>query len=124
MRDIKELTDSVKKYKNAIIQQNFDSKKNTVAYVTIEGKPRILKWFVPGFKRQMENEYQILKKGSSDLAIPHPYNVDITNNVISMNYISGENICDVINDENTLKSEKQRLVILLAEWFSSFHSFF
>ena len=87
MRDIKELTNNVKKYKNAIIQQNFDSKKNTVAYVTIDDKPRILKWFVPGFKRQMKNEYNIFKKGSSKINIPSVYELDEENNVLITSYI-------------------------------------
>ena len=124
MRDIKELTDSVKKYKNAIIQQSFDSKKNTVAYVTIKGKPRVLKWFVPGFKKQMKNEYTVFKKGSSKINIPSVYEMDEENNVLITNYIIGENLCDVINNEDTTTNEKQRLMILLAEWFIDFHNHF
>ena len=54
MRDIEELVQNVEKYKNAIIQQKFQSNKNTVAYVTIDSKPRIFKWYVPGLKRNME----------------------------------------------------------------------
>jgi hypothetical protein len=41
-----------------------------------------------------------------------------------MNYIIGENLCDIINDENASFSEKKRLTILLAEWFYEFHNFF
>ena len=67
MRDIEELIKNSKKYRKTVIQKELNSKKNTVAYVTFKGKPRILKWFVPGFKRQMKNEYSILKKGSSQL---------------------------------------------------------
>ncbi len=124
MKDINELIQNVEKYKNVIIQQEFISKKNTVAYVTIDGKPRILKWFVPGFKRQMETEYKTLKNGSSELCMPHPYEIDKKDNVLIMNYISGENLCDLINDEKTTTDEKQRLMILLAEWFAHFHNHF
>ncbi len=124
MREIEELLNHVKKYKKAILQEKFISKKNTVAYVTIEGKPRILKWFVPGLKRQMNIEYNILKKGSSKLNIPTVYEKDEKNNVLMMSYIIGENLCDIINNEKTTFDEKKRLMILLAEWFFNFHNLF
>jgi len=124
MKDIKDLTGNIEKYKNAIIQHNFDSKKNTVAYVTLGGKPRILKWFVPGFKRQMKNEYDVIKKGSSKINMPSAYEIDEENNVLITSYIIGENLCDVINNEDTTTNEKQRLMMLLAEWFVDFHNHF
>jgi len=124
MRNIEELTKNVKKYKKAVIQQNLDSKKNTVAYVTLKGKPRVLKWFVPGYKRQMMTEYSILKKGASKLNMPSLCEIDEENNVLVTNYIIGENLCDIINNEKTTKDEKQRLMILLAEWFFNFHNHF
>ena len=117
MKDIEELIQNVEKYKKTIIQQRFKSKKNTVAYVTFDRKPRIFKWFAPGFKKQMETEYNILKKGSSKLRIPFPYEIDKDNNVLILSYIIGENLCDVVNDEKSATNEKQRLIILLAEWF-------
>jgi tRNA A-37 threonylcarbamoyl transferase component Bud32 len=124
MRDIEELIDNNKKYKKAIIQKKLKSKKNAVAYITIKDKPRVIKWFVPGLKRQMKIEYNILQEGSSKLGIPPVYKMDEKNNVIIMGYIIGENLCDVINDEKTTKAEKERLMILLAEWFSDFHKYF
>jgi len=124
MRDINELVKNVKKYKKVVIQKKFESKKNTVAYVTIDGKPRVLKWFVPGLRPQMINEYNILKKGSSKLNMPTVYELDKKNNVIVMSYIIGENLCDIINDEKTSFDEKKRLIILLANWFYDFHNFF
>ena len=123
MRDIGELV-SKKKYKKSILQQELKSKKNTVAYVTLKDKPRVLKWFVPGFKKRMQIEYNILKKGSSKLNIPTVFEMDDKNNVLVTNYIIGENLCDVINNDDTDKSEKQRLMLLLAEWFNDFHNFF
>jgi len=62
MKNIEELVQNIKKYKKAVIQEKLESKKNTVAYVTLDDKPRVLKWFVPGLKRQMKIEYDILKK--------------------------------------------------------------
>jgi len=124
MKNIEELIQNVEVYKNAILQQQFTSKKNTVAYVTLDGKPRVLKWFVPGFKQQMQTEYSVLKSGSTNLNIPFPYEIDEDNNVLVMSYIIGENLCDVINDENTTTDEKKRLMNLLAKWFANFHKKF
>ena len=124
MRTIQELTDNIKKYKNTVIQKNFKSKKNTVAYVTLKDKPRVFKWFVPGFKRQMKTERQILEKGASKLNIPTIHEIDEENNVLIMNYIIGENLCDIINDEKTSTNEKQNLMILLAKWYIDFHNYF
>lgn len=124
MRDINELIDNIKRYKDAVLQKNFKSKKNTVAYVTIDKKPRILKWFVPGLKENMENEYGILSEGYKELNIPAVYEKDDDNNVLHISYILGENLCDLINSEEITDQEKQRLVTLLAQWFNDFHNFF
>lgn len=124
MKEIEELVKNTEKYKKAVIQKPFKSKKNTVAYVTLNKKPRVLKWFVPGLKRQMKTEYSILKQGSAKLNIPTVYEIDEKNNVITTQYIIGENLCDIINDKNTSNNEKQRLIILLANWYIKFHNFF
>jgi len=124
MRNIKDLVNKNKKYKKSLVQQELKSKKNTVAYVTIDDKPRILKWFVPGFKQMMNVEYNILKKGSSKINIPAVFEMDEENNVLVTSYINGENLCDIINNDETTYAEKQRLMILLAQWFNDFHNFF
>jgi len=124
MRDIQVLLETSTRYKNAILQQCFESKKNTVAYVILKDKPRVLKWFVPGFRQRMKNEYNVLKKGSSKLNIPLVYELDEKNNVLVMNYIVGENLCDIVNSRDTSFDEKKRLMILLADWFIDFHNFF
>jgi len=124
MRDIKKLIDSVEKYKNVLLQRCFESKKNTVAYVVLNGQPRVLKWYVPGLKQNMNTEYQILKKGFSALPIPSPFEVDTENNVLIMSYIIGQNVCDIINDAQTDFKEKEKVVHLLADWFVRFHTFF
>lgn len=124
MKDIKHLITSRKQYQNVSVQTTFYSKKNTVCYVLFNGKPRVLKWFAPGFKRQFETEYTVLEQGHSVLSLPIPLEKDTKNNVIIMTYISGENLCDIINNEQTSLSEKQRLMQLLAGWFSAFHTHF
>lgn len=124
MRDIQELIETVEKYKNVLLQKRFESKKNTVGYVVYNGQPRILKWYVPGLKQNMNLEYSILKKGFSDLTMPSPLEKDAENNVLVMSYIMGENVCDIVNDHRTVSEEKQKVVHLLANWFVNFHSFF
>jgi len=124
MKDIQELIDTGEKYKHVVVQTRFPSKKNAVAYVTLKGKPRVLKWFAPGFKYQMETEYSILKKGSSKLRMPNVYERDDKDNVLILSYITGENLCDLVNDEKTTLGEKQRLMVLLGEWFAAFHIHF
>ncbi|MBN2066433.1 MAG: hypothetical protein JW771_06460 [Candidatus Thermoplasmatota archaeon] len=124
MKTIEELLQPDSPYSNVIVQKQFHSKKNTVAYVTIKNKPRVLKWFVPGFKQQMETEVATLKKAAGELQVPHIYNVDDPRNVITMSYIMGENLCDVLHEKTTTISEKLRLMVLLAEWFARFHQHF
>jgi tRNA A-37 threonylcarbamoyl transferase component Bud32 len=124
MRDIKELIENIDKYKNVLLQKSFESKKNTVAYVVSNGQPRILKWFVPGLKQNMDIEYTVLKKGFSELAIPTPLEKDIENNVLVISYIMGENACDIVNDPRKVLEEKKKIVQFLADWFVNFHSFF
>ena len=58
MKDIEELIKNNKKYKNVVIQKRFISKKNTVCYVILNGKPRVLKWFAPGFKKTWKQNMQ------------------------------------------------------------------
>lgn len=126
-KDLYTMITTDKKYKKRYLKNSyrqFKSKKNTVAYVTMNSKPRVLKWFVPGLKRQMQTEYTVLKKASSELHIPFPYEMDEDNNVLIMSYIIGENLCDIVNDEETTTDEKKRLMMLLAEWFAQFHTFF
>ncbi len=121
MKDIEELIRNSTKYDGAIVQKQFESKKNTVGYVILNDKPRVLKWYVPGLKTNMEIEYTILKKGSSELKMPTLFNKDTDNNVIVMSYIIGKNLCDILNDEDIPFNEKNRIVCMLAEWFVKFH---
>ena len=39
MRDIQDLIENVERYKNVKVQKRFKSKKNTVAYVLLNGQP-------------------------------------------------------------------------------------
>jgi tRNA A-37 threonylcarbamoyl transferase component Bud32 len=124
MRDIKDLIENIEKYKIALLQKTFESKKNTVAYVVLNGQPRVLKWYVPGLRQNMDIEYEVLKKGFSELSIPSPLEKDTENNVLVMSYVTGTNICDYVNDPQIELEEKKKAVALLADWLTSFHRFF
>jgi tRNA A-37 threonylcarbamoyl transferase component Bud32 len=124
MRDINDLIEKNDKYKTVLLQKRFDSKKNTVAYVLSQGHPRVLKWFVPGLKQNMQTEYSVLIKAHSKLTVPLPYEKDEKNNVLVMSYIVGKNVCDLINDTMLTFEEKQRIIQMIANWFISFHELF
>lgn len=125
-KDLYKIIISYEKYKNSYLKhsyQEFKSKKNTVAYVIFNGKPMIIKRFVPGSKNNMENEYSILKK-AHDLHVPSVFEKDEHNNILIMSYINGENLCEIINSETLEFEEKRRILILLSQWFSDFHEKF
>ena len=124
MRDIEELVRNIKKYSKVIIQKKLKSKKNTVAYVTISSKPRILKWFIPGLQKNLQREYEVLKNSQKQLQVPFVFEIDKKNNILILNYITGDNLCDLLNDKNIIFSEKERLVNLLAQWYITFHNHF
>jgi len=124
MREIKDLIETVEKYKTALLQKSFKSKKNTVGYVILNGQPRILKWYVPGLKQNMETEYEVLKKGFSELSIPSPLEKDTENNVLVLSYIQGMNVCDHLNDPQVDLEGKKKTTMRLADWLLAFHSFF
>ena len=123
-KTINDLILSDERYTSCVIQKTYDSKKNSVALVTIDDKTRILKLFYPGFIKNMKNEYEILKKASSSINIPAVYEIDEKNHVLILQYIQGENLCDLINSDKISYSEKERLIILLADWYIDFHLYF
>ena len=124
MHDITQLQTTTKKYGDINIQKKYTSKKNTVAYVLYQGKPRILKWYAPGFTKNMETEANILTKATLKLALPTLFEKDTKNHVLNLSYIPGTNLCDLINSNETTPTEKQRLIQLLATWFADFHKYF
>ena len=124
MNEIETLIDRVEKYSNVIVQKKYYSKKNTVAYVIFNNKQVIIKWFAPVFKKNIENEFFILRNLPSSVNTPNVIEKDDDNNVLIMSHIFGKNLCDVINDESILINTKQKLVMDLANWFYKFHNHF
>jgi len=124
MQDIKELIRNVEKYKDTVIQKKFLSKKNSVCYAIYNNRPVVLKWYAPGFKTNINTEYQILRNSPSSINVPTAFDIDEQNNVILMGYIPGTNLCDVINDERLSANKKKYHIISLASWFHKFHHYF
>ncbi len=124
MRDIQELISSVERYQTVLIQKRLTSKKNTVAYVLINGSPRVLKWYVPGLKTNMETEAGVLSRGTAATRTPSLLEKDADNNVLVLGYVAGTNLCDVLNDTNRSQHEKRHIISTLALWFATFHDVF
>ena len=112
------------KNQNLIFQRELKSKKNKVAYVLLDSKPRVVKLFLPGYKNNLQNEYNVLKKGYSKLNVPTPFEIDNKNNILILSYISGTNLCDVINSDKKEGFNNPEILRLLAIWFFKFHEFF
>ncbi len=124
MHDITLLQQKTRKYRDISIQKKFQSKKNTVAYVLHQGKPRILKWFAPGFQKNMNTEADILAKATLKLALPTLFEKDAKNHVLTLSYIPGFNLADLLNTTKTTAQEKKRLIQLLGIWLAAFHNHF
>jgi tRNA A-37 threonylcarbamoyl transferase component Bud32 len=124
MKDIMDLITTTEKYSQASIQKRFESKKHTVCYVLMDNQPRVLKWFAPGFKGNIETEFQVLQQASSRLTLPTIFEKDNENNVLIMGYIPGKNLGDILDDSLVNLGEKQTMMCLLAQWFAQFHTFF
>lgn len=124
MKDIQELIDLDDRYRNCIVQQRFPSKKNTVSLVTYTGKPCVFKWFAPGFRKNMKKEEELLSTIPSSLNVPQILEKDEKNHLLILNYLSGQNLCDHINDPKVSMSTKLEKMTQLAQWFASFHTHF
>ena len=103
------------------IIKEYHSKKNTVILIHSDNKPIIVKRFHPSNKKGMEREIRILKMVRSIIHAPRIYQIDKQNILITMEYINGENLCDLIH--NPLKSydKKNQIIEEMARWFAHFH---
>jgi len=124
MSTLQEVLQNIKQYEAAVVQREFKSKKHTVGLVTFEEKTYVFKKYFPGYTSNMIQEYTILSAPSTVVTKPRIYKKDDKNHLLILNYIPGENLCDLINDSSVSIEEKQRLVKLLAQWFATFHRFF
>jgi tRNA A-37 threonylcarbamoyl transferase component Bud32 len=121
MKTLEEILSKTVAYQDAVIQKIFNSKKHTVALVTLNGKARVIKWYQPGFSHNMNNEYRVLSTYSSKLTIPTVFEKNDTQHLLFLQYITGDNLCDLIHSSLVSREEKTRLMILLAQWYAQFH---
>lgn len=127
MKKIRKLIENSEKYKNVVVQNELNSDKNTVLYVTIDKKPRVIKSFVPGLKKNMEKEsniYTQFKENSTKIQVPFIYTVDKENNILILEYLNGKNLRNLIKSDDTTNQEKQQIIEMLSIWFLDFHNFF
>jgi len=103
------------------IKKKYKSKKNNVFLITIDNNPKIVKLFNTNNKEGMEREIHMLRTIPSPFHIPRLYQVNIDDKLLIMEYIVGENLCDVINDCSISKEKKKSNIRSLAKWFASFH---
>lgn len=124
MIDVKNLIINKKQYQNFIIKKRLKSRKNKVYLINYNNNLYILKIFNSDLRENLQNEYKILKQGSSKLNIPKPIKFDNENNTILIEYIDGLNFCDIINNDKISFFEKKKHMNMLAKWYYDFHIFF
>jgi len=103
------------------IKKEYHSKKNTVALINSNKDSLIVKVFHSSNRKGVERETQILLTLPSKINHPKIYKTDYENNLIRMEYIKGENLCDFLHDEKISLDEKNKNIEKLARWFAIFH---
>lgn len=124
MKSIEQLIREIDNFSTCVIHKRFKSKKNNVALITNNGSLQVIKLYAENKKANMKKEIFILQKTDTHLKTPGVKSYNFKNNYLLMEYISGVNACDYINDDKISFQEKQTIMVQLADWFSSFHTFF
>ena len=124
MKALEENLLKIPTYQELRVNQVFPSKKNIVALVSNKDNQYILKWYQSCTTRALKQEIYILQTAKNTLAVPNIISYDLNNNVVCMDYLTGTNLCDIINDETVSIHTKKEHIKSLAEWFSTFHQFF
>jgi Ser/Thr protein kinase RdoA (MazF antagonist) len=99
------------------LESRFDSKKNLVYKARCRGSLCVLKWF----RREEEADWEFaLLDRAHGLGLRVPRPLDLwPGRAILMEFIPGENLCDLINEEPSLQ-----IGLRLAEWYAGFHKAF
>lgn len=124
MRTIQTLLSTIEQFQTAQIVKTFQSKKHTVSCITLNKKPFVLKWYQPGFKKNMLCEYQILSNSSARFAKPIVIEKNEEFQFLLLEYINGTNLCDLINMNEIQLNKKILIIRLLSHWFAQFHQHF
>lgn len=124
MEHLQNTLNKIERYSTAVVQKRFISKKNTVGMVRFEGKTCVFKLYHPQHEESMNREIKILSKASPVVPVPSIIEKDYENHMLILDYIAGENLCDILNDSSNSIEKKHRTMELLSDWFVAFHSSF
>ncbi len=121
MTSIKQVLSKNSELSNAKVIKIFKSKKNTVYLITLNGKQCVLKIYSQDSESRITNELNLLSFSKGYYAKPEILSFDLNQRFILMTYITGENICDLINDNTIPFEKKSEIIQRLAIWFFHFH---
>jgi tRNA A-37 threonylcarbamoyl transferase component Bud32 len=121
MNSIQQVLSSNKELSHAKIKMMFKSKKNIVYLINLNNKQAVLKIFSEDSKKSIINEYNELSSSNSNYAKPEIISYNKEQRFILMTYISGENMCDLINNNFITIEKKTQIIQRLAIWFWNFH---
>ncbi len=113
----------IKMFDEITIIQKYESKKNQAYEIKADEKKYILKLFSDQRKQYLQSEISVLSCAKQDL-VPDLIEYDEKDSFLMLEKIPGNNLCDALNDTSIDGNKKKKLVILLAEWFATFHKDF
>jgi len=122
MNSIQQIISKNSELSHAKINRIFKSKKNTVCLITLNNKQCVLKIYSKDNKKGKTNEYNLLSSSDGNYAKPEILSFNKDQQFILMTYISGENICDIINNDSITIEKKTQIIHCLAIWFFHFHT--
>jgi tRNA A-37 threonylcarbamoyl transferase component Bud32 len=124
MTSIDSLLSQNKNLQDSQLIKTFKSKKNTVCLLKKNRNFFVLKWFQQRTKKNYSQENYILSQKKTSFTKPDLIENDDENQFLILQYIQGENICDIINDSQIQTNQKIIIIQKLANWFYQFHSYF
>ena len=100
--------------------ERFKSRKNGVYRVRVNGETKVLKIF--SSSESLDREYKMLDLLKDRLNVPRVHSIDRRRGMLVMEFIEGENLCDLVNStvEHDI-ADSLRIIEKLARWFSDFH---
>ncbi len=122
--DINQLIRKVDSLHNARVVKRFKSKKNTVFLISQQKRFLVLKWYQKKRIDHFSKEYKILSQLKTTFLKPTLLEKNDTHRYLLMEYISADNVCDLINHKSLLFNHKKQIILDLAHWFCKFHGFF
>ena len=124
MKDISYLISQNKSLHDSKLIKTFKSKKNIVCLLEKNDYLFILKWFSQGINKYFSQENYVLSQNNTPILKPYLIDKNEEYHFFILQYIKGENICDLINNPNIEMKEKIVIIRLLATWFYQFHTYF